>query len=189
MHWQNIQACNPPPPPINCRCVKGYSLQIFFLINTPHNPTSLFTLFLQHTTSKFFRIWSGGGFSSHNDFGVRFLMNQSLPVLNFFFFFFSGDQLAHTNSTPSAKVSPQWLSELWQISLNLPPALLTERLGSFMCHCANMGVEQTPNKSQHWELSLEKKISWHSYQDSNSQIFNHKPGALSTELSQPQIMK
>ena len=27
-----------------------------------------------------------------------------------------------------------------------------------MCHCSNRGVEQTPNKSQHAKLTLEKKI-------------------------------
>ena len=27
-----------------------------------------------------------------------------------------------------------------------------------MCHYGNMGVEQTPNKSQHTKLTLEKKI-------------------------------
>ena len=27
-----------------------------------------------------------------------------------------------------------------------------------MCHCGNMGVEWTPNKSQQTELTLEKKI-------------------------------
>ena len=41
---------------------------------------------------------------------------------------------------------------------NLPPAPLAEWLGSSMCCCDNTGVEQTPNKSQHTKLSLEKKI-------------------------------
>ena len=41
---------------------------------------------------------------------------------------------------------------------NLPPALLAEWPGSFTCHCGNTGVEQTPNKSQHTKLTLEKKI-------------------------------
>ena len=27
-----------------------------------------------------------------------------------------------------------------------------------MCHCGNTGVKQTPNKSQHTKLTLEKKI-------------------------------
>ena len=40
---------------------------------------------------------------------------------------------------------------------NLPPALVAEWPGSFMCHCGNMGVEQTPNKSQYTKLTLEKK--------------------------------
>ena len=34
----------------------------------------------------------------------------------------------------------------------------TAWLGSFTCHCGNTGVEQTPNKSQHTKLTLEKKI-------------------------------
>ena len=42
---------------------------------------------------------------------------------------------------------------------NLPPALLAEWLGSFTCHCSNTREEQTPNKSQHRKLTLEKKIS------------------------------
>ena len=29
----------------------------------------------------------------------------------FFSFFFSGDQVAHTNSTLKARISPQWLSD------------------------------------------------------------------------------
>ena len=41
---------------------------------------------------------------------------------------------------------------------NLPSLLLAEWPGSFTCHCSNMGVEQTPNKSQHTKLTLEKKI-------------------------------
>ena len=41
---------------------------------------------------------------------------------------------------------------------NLPPALLAEWPGSFTCHCGNVGVKWTPNKSQHRKLTLEKKI-------------------------------
>ena len=40
----------------------------------------------------------------------------------------------------------------------LPPTLLAEWLGSFMCNCGNMGVERTLNISQHTKLTLEKKI-------------------------------
>ena len=29
---------------------------------------------------------------------------------------------------------------------------------SFTCHCGNMGVVRTPNKSQHTKLTLEKKM-------------------------------
>ena len=41
---------------------------------------------------------------------------------------------------------------------NLPPALLAEWPGSFICRSGNTGVERTPNKSQHTKLTLEKKI-------------------------------
>ena len=46
-----------------------------------------------------------------------------IPCLHFFFFFFgggSGDQLANTNSTLYARISPQWLSKLRQLWLNVP---------------------------------------------------------------------
>ena len=41
---------------------------------------------------------------------------------------------------------------------NLPHAPLAEWPGPFACHCGNTGVERTPNKSQHRNLTLEKKI-------------------------------
>ena len=41
---------------------------------------------------------------------------------------------------------------------NLPPAFLAEWPGSFTCHCGKTGVERTPNKSQHTELTLKNKI-------------------------------
>ena len=41
---------------------------------------------------------------------------------------------------------------------NLPPALFAEWPGCFMCHCCNMGVEQTLNKCHHTKLTLEKKM-------------------------------
>ena len=61
----------------------------------------------------------------------------------------------------SGIVSPLWLcwvNGVCMFRCNLPPALLAEWLGSFKCHCGNMGVEQTLNKSQHTKLTLEKKI-------------------------------
>ena len=49
---------------------------------------------------------------------------SSIPRLRFFFFFsssfFSGDQLAHTNSTLSARMGPQWLSELRRLWPSVP---------------------------------------------------------------------
>ena len=56
----------------------------------------------------------------------------------------------------SGIVSPLWLHSVNGVCVfrcNLPPALLAE------CHCNNTGVEQTPNKSQHTKLTLEKKIT------------------------------
>ena len=58
-------------------------------------------------------------------------------------------------------ISPLWLRWVKGVCVfrcNLPPALLAEWLGSFMCHCGNTGVERTPNKIQHTKLTLEKKI-------------------------------
>ena len=49
-----------------------------------------------------------------------------------------------------------------------------------MCHCGNMGMEQTPSKSQHTKLTLEKKILPPLRRDSNSQLFSHESGALPT---------
>ena len=43
-------------------------------------------------------------------------------------------------------------------SCNLPPALLAEWSGSFMCYCGNTGWNGYQNKSQHRKLTLEKKI-------------------------------
>ena len=51
-----------------------------------------------------------------------------------------------------------WVKGLYVCRCNLPPALLAEWLGSFTCHCSNTGVGQTPNKSQHTKLTLDKKI-------------------------------
>ena len=39
-------------------------------------------------------------------------------------------------------------------------------------------MERTPNKSQYTKLTLEKKILPPSCRDSNSQSFDHEPGAL-----------
>ena len=51
-----------------------------------------------------------------------------------------------------------WVKAVCMFRCNLSPALLVEWPGSFMCHCSNIGVEQTLNKRQHRELTLEKKI-------------------------------
>ena len=66
---------------------------------------------------------------------------------------------------------------------NLPPALLAEWPGSFTCHCGNTGAEQTPNKSQHRKLTLEKKIFPPLRRGSNTQPFDDESGALTNKLS------
>ena len=67
---------------------------------------------------------------------------------------------------------------------NLPPALWAEWLGSFTCHCGNTGVEQTPNKSQHTKLTLEKKIFPLLLPGFKLKLFDHKSGTLTSKLSQ-----
>ena len=44
------------------------------------------------------------------DFGRMF--NHSFPACGFFFFFLSGDYIAHNYYTIHARISSQWLSEL-----------------------------------------------------------------------------
>ena len=51
----------------------------------------------------------------------------------------------------------RWIKGVCVFRCNLPPALLAEWPGSFMCHCGYMGVERTPSKSQHTKLTPEKK--------------------------------
>ena len=61
----------------------------------------------------------------------------------------------------SGIVSPlqlRWVKGVCMFRCNLQPAFLAQWPGSFTCHCSNMGVEQTLNKSQHTKLTLEKKI-------------------------------
>ena len=61
----------------------------------------------------------------------------------------------------SGIVSPLWFCWFKGVCMfkrNLPPALLTEWPGSFTCHWGNTRMELTPNKSEHTNLTLEKKI-------------------------------
>ena len=51
-----------------------------------------------------------------------------------------------------------WVMGICMFRCKLPAAVLAEWRGSFTCHCGNMGVEWTPNQSQHTKLTLEKKI-------------------------------
>ena len=52
----------------------------------------------------------------------------------------------------------RWVKGVCVFRCNLPPALLVEWPGCFMCHCGNMGVERAPNRSQYTKLTLEKKL-------------------------------
>ena len=62
----------------------------------------------------------------------------------------------------SGIVSPlrlNWVKGVCLLRCNLPPALLAEWPGSFMCHCGNTGVKRSLNKkSQHTKWTLEKKV-------------------------------
>ena len=61
----------------------------------------------------------------------------------------------------SGKVSPlrlRWVKGVCVFRCNLPLALLVEWPRSFTSYCGSMGVQRTPNKSQHTKLTLEKKI-------------------------------
>ena len=51
-----------------------------------------------------------------------------------------------------------WVKGVCMFRYNPSHAPLAEWSGFFTCHCSNMGMEQTPNKSQHRMLTLEKKI-------------------------------
>ena len=52
-----------------------------------------------------------------------------------------------------------WLGQgCMHVRWNLPPALLAKWLESLHAAAVTRGVEQTPNKSQHTKLTLEKKI-------------------------------
>ena len=68
----------------------------------------------------------------------------------------------HTLYLYSGIISPLRLHEVKGVCVfryNLPPAFLAEWLGSFMCHCGNMGVEQTRNESAHKVNSGEENSS------------------------------
>ena len=161
--------------------------------------------------SSFATVSEGDSFLACEALGRMF--DHSFPVCALiFFFFYGGDQLAHTNSIlfcqdkpivaqwaemtmakcsltsclwtrfkiGSHPISAQWHSQPTPASLDQGCVcldatchlqFLAEWPGSFMCHCSNMGLEWTLNKSQHTKLTLEKKFSCRSCQDSNSQTF------------------
>ena len=69
-------------------------------------------------------------------------------------------------------------------SCNLPPALLAEWPGSFMCYCSNTGPGGTDTEigvnTESWLWRI--KFSRRSCRDPNPRPFNHESGALTTEL-------
>ena len=74
---------------------------------------------------------------------------------------------------PAQQHSPlrlHWVKSVCMFRCNMPPALLAECPGSFMCHCGNTGVERTPNK----------KFLCQSCQDLKLQPFDHESGTLPT---------
>ena len=64
---------------------------------------------------------------------------------------------AQRHSQPTL-TSLHWVKDICVLRCHLPPALLAEWQGSFMCHCSNTEMEETQNKSQHTKLTLEKRI-------------------------------
>ena len=52
-----------------------------------------------------------------------------------------------------------------------------------MCHCTNIGVEWTLNKSQHTKLTLEKKILPPLLPGFELATFDHESGVLTNQLS------
>ena len=141
----------------------------------------------KHNTHKRSGGGGGGGgvvaFSSRARIFLR-IFNNSFPVCAFFFFFkveiSSRKQIplfwpgsVHSGSVSWDNCDQEFPDGLRVSSFplrlrcakgacllrcNLPPALLAKWPGSFTCHCSNMGVERTPNKSQHTKLTVEKKI-------------------------------
>ena len=67
----------------------------------------------------------------------------------------------HTMPGQQHIVSPlrlRWVENVRVFRCKLPPAHLAEWPGYFTCYCGDTGVERTPNKSQHTQLTMEKKI-------------------------------
>ena len=68
------------------------------------------------------------------------------------------DSFPHYACTAAWSAHSHWVKDARVFRSNLPPALLAGWPGCFTCHCSNTGVERTPNKSQHTELTPEKNI-------------------------------
>ena len=71
-----------------------------------------------------------------------------------------------------------WVQGVCMFRRHLPPALLAEWLGPFMCHCSNTGWNghqiRVSSQSQLWR----RKFSRRSCQDLNSQPFGHESSTL-----------
>ena len=80
------------------------------------------------------------------------------------------------HSLGSGVVSPLQLHWVMGVCVWMQPATCTfgRMTGSFMCHCGNTGVEQTPNKSR--RTKWRRRVSCHSCRDSNLQPFHHESG-------------
>ena len=79
-------------------------------------------------------------------------------------------------------VSPlrlRWVKCVFVFIWNLPPVLLAEWPGSFICHCSNTGMERTSNNLTGTESSLwRRKYSHRSCRGSNPISFDHESVAL-----------
>ena len=73
-------------------------------------------------------------------------LDDSFSACSFFFIFLSGDELAHTNSTPEARISPQWLNELIRLWPSVPWRTTCE-LGSLICFHTMPGQHGQPTQT------------------------------------------
>ena len=123
--------------------VKFCIICVFSLRNLTHNPvqTGLWKTLLTCILAGVICGCGGGGFFLE-------LRVSSFP-----------DRFPHYAWTAASSTHSDFVgSRAYVFRCNLPLALLAEWPGSLMCHCGNMGMEWTPNKSQDTKLTLEKKI-------------------------------
>ena len=82
----------------------------------------------------------------------------------------------------SLHAKPHTHSACIVFNCNLPPALLAEWPGSFMCYCSNVGGTDTEIRTSTENLPWTRKFSHCSSQNLNQRPFDHKCSALTTEL-------